>query len=619
MHSNASRQLPVGAEPRDGGVHFRVWARDHAQVHVVPDHGAAYDLDREADGYFSAFVPHAHAGSRYRFRVGDALLPDPASRYQPEGPHGPSEVVDPSTFVWSDAAWPGVADVRHVVYELHVGTFTREGTWRAAAGQLSYLADLGVSVIELMPIAEFPGRFNWGYDGVDPFAPAHVYGTPDEMRAFIDRAHAHGIGVILDVVYNHMGPSGCYLREFADAYFSTRYSTEWGDALNLDGKDSAPVREFVLANVEYWIREFHMDGFRVDATQSIFDAGTPHILTELTARARAAAGGRRVWLVAENEPQDRRIFEEFGFDAAWNDDFHHSAMVALTGRAEGYYTDYTGSAQELISSVKWGYLFQGQYYHWQKKRRGTGPLGISARHFVHYIQNHDQIANSATAARVHELSSPGELRAMTALLHLMPQHVLLFQGQEFNASSPFTFFADHEPDLARKVHTGRREFLAQFPSAALPEVQRAVPDPAAAPTFEQCKLDHEERQEHEEMVRMHRDLIRLVRNDAVLAAADSGTPHGAVLGPRTFVLRWVRDVTNDRLVIVNLGDDLTLERLGEPLLGLPEPLEWQLLWSSEEHAYGGTGATSVWQQDALQIPGRCAVVLQPARGVARGA
>jgi maltooligosyltrehalose trehalohydrolase len=602
----------AGALPVDGGVLFRVWAPDHDRVEVVFDDGAAHALERAESGYFHTELQQARAGTRYRYRLdGDRALPDPASRFQPDGPHASSEVIDATTFEWSDAAWPGVEDRKHVVYELHVGTFTRAGTWRSAAEQLPYLANLGVSVIELMPVSEFDGAFNWGYDGVAPYAPAHVYGRPDDMRHFVDAAHAEGIGVILDVVYNHMGPSGCYMLDYAASYFSTRYRTDWGEALNFDDEQSAPVREFVLGNAEYWVRDFHIDGFRVDATQNIYDSGTPHILTELTARVRAAAAPRRAWLVAENEPQDRRIFDDFAFDAAWNDDFHHSAMVALTGRREAYYTDYTGSAQELVSAAKWGYLFQGQFYEWQKKRRGSGPLRTAdARRFIHYLQNHDQIANSATGARVHALTSAAELRALTALLHLLPQHVMLFQGQEFSASAPFLFFADHDPELARKVHQGRRDSLKQFPSAALPEVQQAIPDPAAASTFRDSQLDHAEHDRHAHVLRLHRDLIAIAREDRVFADADGSSLHGAILGPAALVLRWLND-GNDRVLVVNLGDDLEVSPQSEPLLALPQGEQWQTVLATEDPMYGGAGAPAPAIDAPMLLPARCAFVLRP--------
>ncbi|HEX6059660.1 MAG TPA: malto-oligosyltrehalose trehalohydrolase, partial [Gemmatimonadaceae bacterium] len=547
-----ARRLPIGAEPQpDGGTHFRVWAPKRRRVEVVlePDgegEGEAFALEAEGDGYHSALVPDAPAGARYRFRLdgGTRLLPDPASRFQPDGPHGPSAVVDPAAFRWTDAAWRGVPRHGQVVYEMHVGTFTREGTWAAAARELPVLADLGVTVLELLPVADFPGRFGWGYDGVNLFAPTRLYGTPDDFRAFVNRAHELGLGVILDVVYNHLGPDGNYLREFADAYFSATRRTDWGDAINFDGLDAAPVREYYLTNVAYWIGELHLDGLRLDATQEIHDSSEPHILAEIGRRAREAAPGRAVFVVAENEPQRSRLVRPLedgghGLDAVWNDDFHHSALVALTGRREAYYSDYLGTPQELVSAAKHGFLYAGQWYAWQKKRRGTATAGLDRPRFVVYTQNHDQVANSVRGSRVHELTSPGRHRAMTALLLLLPNTPMLFMGQEFASSSPFLYFADHRGELAESVREGRAEFLRQFPSIARAEAHGVLADPCDPATFERCKLDHAERERHAGAWALHRDLLRLRRSDPVLARPR--WVDGAVLSHRAFVLRFGGD------------------------------------------------------------------------------
>jgi maltooligosyltrehalose trehalohydrolase len=631
----------IGAAVRRDGTLFRVWAPDHDRLELVleagagatPDdratsadraaaagqrHDRTIPLEAEADGYHAAFVPDVGAGARYRFRLPDGrLAPDPASRYQPDGPHGASEVVDPGSYHWSDEGWTGVRPGRQVVYEMHIGTFTPGGTWRTAMEQLPQLVELGVTVLEVMPVAEFAGRFNWGYDGVAPFAPARAYGRPDDFRAFVDRAHDLGLAVILDVVYNHMGPDGCYMPVFARSYFSDRHSTDWGDAINFDGPSAAPVRHFFLANAEYWIREFHVDGYRVDATQDIHDDGTPHILAEITEAARAAAAPRHVWLVAENERQDTRIMRAVadgghGFDAAWNDDFHHTARVALTGRTEAYYSDYRGTPQELVSAVKWGFLYQGQHYAWQRQRRGSPALDMPARCFVNYLQNHDQVANSADGRRLHALASVAEYRAITALLLLAPGHALLFQGQEFAASAPFLFFADHEPELARKVRQGRGTFMAQFPSAGSASVQERLADPADEATFTRSTLDPEERTSHHKTLALHRDLIRLSREDPVFAVQDAARVHGAILDEHTFVLRYRADDGFDRLLLVNLGPGGHMPAVPEPLLAPPAGTRWDVLWSSEDPAYGGQGYTNPEQDDGWTLPGRAAVVLAPA-------
>jgi maltooligosyltrehalose trehalohydrolase len=612
------RRRPVGAEPcADGGTHFRVWAPHARTVDVLSEPETVVELSPEPTGYFAGCVTTAGPGTRYRYRLDrHVTCADPASRSQPEGVHGPSEVVDPTAFAWSDADWRGVGPAGQVIYELHVGTFTRDGTWAAAAHELPELAAAGVTVIELMPVAEFPGRFGWGYDGVFPFAPTRLYGTPDDFRRFVDRAHAVGLGVILDVVYNHLGPDGDVLRRYAPEYFTDRYANEWGDALNFDGAGSAAVREFFAANAACWIDEFHLDGLRFDATQQMFDASADHVLAAIARAARAAAGPRRVLLVAENEPQDTRLLlgpdrGGYGLDALWNDDFHHSARVALTGRREAYYTDYLGRPQEIVSAVKRGFLYQGQHYLWQNRARGTSTRDRPPAAFVAYLQNHDQVANSARGERLHDLSAPGCWRALTAVLLLGPATPMLFQGQEFAASSPFLYFADHHAALADQVRRGRAKFLAQFPSIASTAVADALPDPANPLTFERCKLDLTERARHAPAYALHRDLLRLRREDVVFAAQGRRGVDGAVLGDHAFVLRWFGESDGDRLLLVNLGVGLALGVMPEPLLAPPARTRWTLGWSSEHPRYGGGGAVALPATGGWTLPGHAAVVLRP--------
>jgi maltooligosyltrehalose trehalohydrolase len=470
-----------------------------------------------------------------------------------------------------------------------------------------------------MPVADFPGKFGWGYDGVNLFAPTRLYGSPGDFRRFVDRAHAAGLGVILDVVYNHLGPDGNYLREFAEDYFTDRYTTDWGDAINFDGVNAGPVREYFIANAGYWIDEFHLDGLRLDATQNIYDLSRDHILSAVARRARSSARERSIIIVAENESQETILIRPpeqggYGIDALWNDDFHHSAMVAMTGRNEAYYTDYLGGPQEFISAVKYGYLYQGQWYRWQEWRRGTPSLKIPPQTFVIFIQNHDQIANSARGERLHQLTCPGLYRAMTALLLLAPGTPMLFQGQEFAASSPFLFFADHNRKLASLVRKGRAEFLAQFPSLATPEAQAILDDPSDERTFERSKLDLSERESHSEIYEMHRDLLRLRREDGVLGApaARARGLDGAVLGGEALVLRFFGADNDDRLLLVNLGSDLHLAPAPEPLLAPPEGMEWRVLWSSEDPRYGGPGARPLEMDENWLLPGHAAICLNPA-------
>jgi maltooligosyltrehalose trehalohydrolase len=615
--SSRARRLHVGAEVVDERrVDFRVWAPAVQRIEVVVDN-RPIEMKPEGDGYFRVEA-EAGAGHRYGFRVNgsDRLYPDPASRSQPDGPHGLSEIVDPSRFQWTDDGWGGVSLPGQVIYELHTGTFTREGTWTAAAAQLAELAALGITVVELMPVAEFEGRFGWGYDGVDLYAPSHLYGTPDDLRQFVDRAHALGMGVILDVVYNHLGPVGNYLRVFSEAYFTDRYENEWGDAINFDGYDAGPVRDFFVGNAGYWIEEFHFDGLRLDATQQIFDHSPQNVMTAMAARVREKAGRRSTIIVAENEPQDSRLVRPTaeggcGLDGLWNDDFHHSAMVALTGRSEAYYSDTRGVPQEFVSAAKYGYLFQGQYYAWQHQRRGTAALDLPPARFVLYLQNHDQVANSARGLRGHQLASPSKWRALTALLLLMPGTPMLFQGQEFAASQPFLYFADFDAELNAAVRSGRAEFLSQFPSVKHYKDTQGLDDPGAQATFDRCKLDFRERQTHEAAYHLHRDLLKLRREHAAFRQQRRFGLDGAVLAPRAFLLRYFTDEVSDaRVVIVNLGPDLKVASFAEPLMAPPSERDWIVVWSSEDPRYGGVGTPPMGIGNWC-IPAESTIVLAP--------
>ena len=616
------RRLPVGAEILpEGGAHFRVWAPNCRRVEVVFENDPAppAELTAEPDGYFAGVAPSADAGALYRFRLDGKShpYPDPASRFQPDGPHGPSRVVDPRTFRWTDGGWEGVRAEGQVLYELHVGTFTPEGTWAAAAAKLPLLVEVGITCLEVMPVADFPGRFGWGYDGVNLFAPTRLYGEPDEFRAFVDRAHALGLGVILDVVYNHLGPDGNYLKEFSPDYFSTRHKTDWGEAINFDAENSRPVREFFISNARHWIDEYHLDGFRFDATQNIYDDSKDHVLAAITRAARETGRGRELYLIAENEPQDTRIVRTperggFGMNALWNDDFHHSAVVAMTGHSEAYFSDFAGSPQELVSSAKYGYLFQGQASAWQKKRRGTPAFDLPATAFVNFIENHDQLANFVHGRRRHWTAGSGRFKAITAFMLLVPHTPMLFQGEEFGASSPFLYFADHREELARLVHRGRREFLCQFPSASTPEMAPCIPDPADPNTFERCKLDWSERDRHPHSLQLHADLLKLRRTDPVFRSQRPRSLDGAVLGPEGLVLRFFGAAGDDRLLVVNLGRDLKLNPAPEPLLAPPSGSTWSVLWSSEDPRYAGCGTPSPETETGWLVQGHSAVVLSPA-------
>jgi maltooligosyltrehalose trehalohydrolase len=503
---------------------------------------------------------------------------------------------------------------------MHIGTFTAEGAWEAAVEHFKVLADTGITLLELMPVHEFSGKFGWGYDGVFLFAPYHIYGNPDDFRFFVDQAHVAGLGVVLDVLYNHFGPVGNCMSEFSFDYFTDRYETEWGYAINFDGSNSAPVREFFIANAEYWIREFHLDGLRLDATQAIHDQSSKHIIASIVRQTREEAGRRSIVIIAENEPQNFRLIEKveeggFGVDGVWNDDFHHSAMVSLTGHKEAYYSDHLGAPQELISAARWGYLYQGQFYSWQNKCRGTPVLEFEPMCFINYLQNHDQVANTVGGRRIHLLTHPGKLRAVTAFFLLIPGTPLLFQGQEFNASSPFVYFADHATELAKVVHNGRIQFLKQFPSFLDPQQQAALPEPSDPAAFKRCKLGHSERHTHLQAVSLHRDLLWLRRKDAVFSSQRRDWMHGAVIGPDAFIIRFLGDEKGDRLLVVNLGRDRYLVPAPEPLLAPPANSHWEVLWSSEAVEYGGGGTAPMETEGRWLIPGNATLVFAPKKVV----
>ncbi len=624
------RRYPIGAEPTsDGKVHFRVWAPKAKRLEVaiegewrngrgtkVPPTFA--ELEREPAGYFSGAV-EAKTGSLYRFRLDGAenFHPDPASRFQPEGPHGPSCVVDPFEFKWTDQAWPGIKMPGQIMYEMHVGTFTPEGTWGAAMKELAELARIGITVIEMMPVADFPGEFGWGYDGVDLFAPTRLYGNPDDLRAFMNEAHSLGLAVILDVVYNHFGPDGNYLGVFSGDYLHRERANEWGDSINFDGENSGPVREFFITNGRYWIEEFHFDGFRFDATQSIHDSSDEYIVGAIGRVARKAAGERSIILIAENESQEAKLLwprSKGGddLDAVWNDDFHHSACVAMTGRHEAYYSDYRGRPQEFISAAKHGYLFQGQYYWWQDAERGMPTLGAQPTAFVSFLENHDQVANSAQGIRMRFDSRPGVYRAMTALLLLGPWTPLLFQGEEFGATSPFVFFTDiGDENLREAIRAGRYEFLTQFPSIAAPGVKPTLPVPTRRESFEGCKLNHAERETERPFYDLHRDLLRLRREDGRFQKQIPGGVDGAVLGDQSFVLRYFGEASDERLLVVNLGPAQSFVPGPEPLLAPALGFEWEVVWSSDEERYGGPGVTNPLTEAGWSLPGESAIALRP--------
>jgi maltooligosyltrehalose trehalohydrolase len=622
--SHPKRRYPIGAELiGENETHFRVWAPKARALDVVLEDAADAKpifcpLTAEPEAYFSG-TANASAGARYRFRVngGQNAYPDPASRFQPNGPHGSSCIIDPTKFRWGDAEWPGLKIKGQIIYEMHIGTFTRKGTWRAATEQLPELARIGITTIEMMPVAEFPGRFGWGYDGVDLFAPSHLYGTPDDLRAFVDRAHSLGIGVILDVVYNHFGPDGNYLGSFSDDYVLRGKGHEWGDVINFDGPNSGPVREFFITNTSYWIEEYHFDGFRFDATHAIRDGSDEYIIGAVGRAARKAAGARSIILIAENDLQESKMARPQseggdGLDGMWNDDFHHSAIVALTGHRVGYYGDYSGKPQEFISAAKYGFLYQGQSLSWRKALRGTPSFGTPAEAFVCFIENHDQIANTSPGQRPRFETSPGRYRAMTALLLLGPWTPLLFQGEEFGASSPFLFFADvGDASVRDATRRGRAQLLAPFLSLNEEDTLRRLPAPDDPEAFSRCKLDFSEREKNRQLYYLHIDLFKLRREDSRFCEQSSGGIDGAVLGPASFALRYFSEANDDRLLIMNFEEHQVFHPASEPLLAPPAGYRWETLWTSDSPRYGGSDAAASATAHQWILPAESVVVLRP--------
>ena len=486
----------------------------------------AHRLQRTAEGVFEAFVKQAGAADLYTYALdGGDQRPDPASRFQPDGVHGPSQIVDPDAYRWVHTPWRGPAPRELVIYELHVGTFTAAGTFAAARERLRELRDLGVTAVELMPIADFAGTRNWGYDGVCLYAPSHNYGQGDDLRAFVDAAHGLGLAVVLDVVYNHLGPEGAYLTQFHPDYITTRHDTPWGGAVNLDGDGSALVRQFILDNAVHWVREYRLDGLRLDATHALIDERPVHIVSELAEAVRRAAPWP-VSVFAEDhrnlssmvEPRERG---GWGLDGVWADDFHHVMRVTLAGDRHGYYRDYAGTAAELARTIRQGWLFTGQHSAHAGASRGSDPSSIPMSRFVVCLQNHDQIGNRATGDRLHHVVGDELWRAASTVLLTAPMTPLLFMGQEWSASTPFCYFTDLEPALGVLVTEGRRREFGEFPEFADASARERIPDPQAPSTFEASRLRWAERanDRHRHTLALYTELLRLRAAHAALGAS----------------------------------------------------------------------------------------------------
>jgi malto-oligosyltrehalose trehalohydrolase/4-alpha-glucanotransferase len=583
--------MPFGAELRaDGTVRFRLWAPSHDRVRLEID-GAAEpeDMRRVGEGWHELVTGRAHAGTRYRFVLPDGLaVPDPASRCQPRGVHGPSAVVDPAAYAWHDADWHGRPWEEAVVYELHVGAFTPEGTFRAAIDKLDHLVALGVTAIELMPVGDFPGRRNWGYDGVLPYAPAAAYGRPEDLKALIDAAHRRGLMVLLDVVYNHFGPEGAYIHVIAPQTFTDRQRTPWGAAINTDGPEAGPVREFFIHNALYWIEEFHLDGLRLDAVHAILDDSPQHLLQELAERVRAAVPDRPVHLILENEEnQASRLARDANgrprwYTAQWNDDVHHVLHVAASGEANGYYGDYKGDTEKLGRALAEGFAFQGEIMPYRGRKRGEPSANLPPAAFVAFIQNHDQVGNRAFGERLTMIASQAAARTVAAIYLLLPQVPMLFMGEEWGAAQPFPFFCDFGPDLADAVRRGRRGEFARFPEFKDPAMRERIPDPTAEDTFLSAKLAWNDlaREPHQAWLDWYRRVLAVRHCDIVPRLADIRTGgRYQVIGDGAVVVRWTLAAPGGELVLAaNLS--------AAPVRGFP-PASGAILWREGEAGEDG--------------------------------
>ena len=587
-------RMPYGAQIQcDGSARFRVWAPSCAEIRLslhAPGDGRPRLMTMKAaePGWHEALDAKACAGTRYQYVLPDGTrVPDPASRFQPEDVHGPSEVIDPTTYRWRDAAWVTRPWHEAVIYEMHIGTFTPAGTFSAAIQHLDYLAALGVTAIELMPVADFPGTRNWGYDGVLLYAPDSSYGRPEDLKALVDAAHARGIMILLDVVYNHFGPDGNYLPLYAPGFFTARHKTPWGAAVNYDGSDAKPVREFIIHNALYWLEEFHLDGLRLDAVHAILDDGPRHLLEELAERARASQQ-RPIHLVLENEENQVRWLSRDSaraaplYSAQWNDDIHHVLHVAATGEDKGYYADYLKSTEKLARALSEGFAYQGELMAFRGEPRGEPSACLPPLAFVAFIQNHDQIGNRAFGERLSLIAQPNAIRAIVALYLLLPQVPMLFMGEEWGSTQPFPFFCDFHGDLAEAVRKGRRDEFARFPEFNDEATRARIPDPQAIATFLSAKLNWAEVREpnHAAWLKFYQRLIAVRREMLwpLLSRIEGYAARYQILGQGAVRVTWQFTRGSQLVLEANLSE--------APLQGFAPDSE-RILWQEGE----GDGAS----------------------------
>ncbi|MDB6159827.1 MAG: malto-oligosyltrehalose trehalohydrolase [Gammaproteobacteria bacterium] len=613
--SKRRHSMPFGAELIGDSVRFRLWAPSAKQVDLSLDDGRGIaqllPMSPVGDGWYELVTGKAQAGALYRYRInGENEVPDPASRRNPNDVHGPSEVINPTEFEWDDDGWRSRPWHEAVIYELHVGTFSPEGTFAGVQARLDHLVQLGVTVIELMPIADFPGKRGWGYDGVLLYAPEAAYGTPNELKSLIAAAHKRGIAVMLDVVYNHFGPEGNYLGMYSPQFFTERHHTPWGAAINFDGENSRPVRDFFINNTLYWLEEYRLDGLRFDAVHAIIDDSKKHILTEIAETARAYAGGNRnIYLVLENGANEARFLGAPGqsdkFDAQWDDDLHHCLHTILTGETDGYYSDYADDPHsKLCRSVAEGFVYQGEYSKHEKHPRGERSSHLPPTAFVIFLQNHDQIGNRALGERMgHLVKNEDALRAATAVLLLAPSPPMLFMGEEWNAPEPFPYFCDFEPELAAKVREGRKKEFSHFERFRDPKNADTIPDPTSRATVESARLDWSKLTgaKHEDWLDLYQRLLAIRQRDIVplIPEIRFGTCTKLQSGA-AFAVDWALAEGSVLHLIANLADEPTrlVGRTAGRLIYATHPniratvtknelAPWSVTWLLERGVIGG--------------------------------
>ncbi|MGF1579702.1 MAG: malto-oligosyltrehalose trehalohydrolase [Gemmataceae bacterium] len=603
---------------------FRIWAPGVERLDVViyaqEDVKEVVPLEASGDGFFTACTDKAALGTRYKYRIdGGEAFPDPASRYQSDGVHGPSIVHAPETYPWQDSEWPGVRYEDLVIYELHLGTFSPEGTFAGAMGKLQYLKDLGITAVELMPVADFPGDRGWGYDGVQLFAPARCYGTPEDLQRLVDHAHQLGLAVLLDVVYNHFGPDGNYLGVYGPHFESTKHKSPWGARLNFDGEHSDKVRDFFINNAIYWLDQFHFDGLRLDATQAIIDDSPQHFLAELTTRVRETLPDRKIHLIAEDPRNMARMLRPvaeggYGLDGVWADDLHHQTRCLLAGDNEGYYQDFSGTTEDLATTIRQGWFFTGQESVYLGQPRGTDPTGLPPRAFLVCIQNHDQIGNRAFGERLHHQVDLAAYRAASAMLLFLPGTPLLFMGQEWAASTPFRFFADHNEELGKLVTAGRREEFKHFSAFSDPEKRETIPDPQAFETFKACRLlwDEVKSSPHAGILELYKKLLQLRRDEPSLYDSNAECVASAV---NENALAIYRKATNgDSLLLVcqfRGAGEVTLG--GIPNFDTISKLAWELDFATEGTPFSEGAGPNLEQfvgQKIIRFPGPMGVIFR---------